>query len=181
MAHVYDVAQYITRKVPLSERTKLLKLAYYAQAWHLVWHGTPLFSSKIEAWEHGPVIPDLWAELKYNQGQDLPSEPDLTETETATIDAVLDHYSQLGANELSRLSHAEEPWKRAREGYGDDARSREVIRDGVIRKFYTTERLKGNGPTYRGSTKLPTSEELLAAMPYVLKRWAKTFELLADR
>jgi uncharacterized phage-associated protein len=44
---------------------KLHKLLYYAQAWHLVWEGEPLFPEQIEAWAGGPVIPELY---KFHKG-----------------------------------------------------------------------------------------------------------------
>ena len=38
---------------------KLQKLVYYSQAWFLGIYQKPLFSDKIEAWVHGPVVPAL--------------------------------------------------------------------------------------------------------------------------
>jgi len=39
---------------------KLQKLAYYSQAWSLVWDEKALFPEKIEAWANGPVVRALY-------------------------------------------------------------------------------------------------------------------------
>jgi len=43
---------------------KLQKLVYFAHGWHLAIKGQPLLTDRIEAWEWGPVIPDLYHDLK---------------------------------------------------------------------------------------------------------------------
>ncbi len=43
---------------------KLQKLVYMAYGWATTYFQVPLFNSRIEAWEDGPVIPDLWHEFK---------------------------------------------------------------------------------------------------------------------
>ena len=37
---------------------KLNKLLYFAQGYYLKKYGRPLFDNAIEAWEHGPVVPE---------------------------------------------------------------------------------------------------------------------------
>ena len=61
MATVFDTAKYIVDKCGEIDTWKLQKLVYYFQAWSLVWDERPLFDAKIEAWENGPVCPDLFA------------------------------------------------------------------------------------------------------------------------
>ncbi len=43
---------------------KMQKLLYFAQGIHLAITGKPLFSDPIEAWQHGPVVPDVYHWLK---------------------------------------------------------------------------------------------------------------------
>lgn len=38
---------------------QLVKLTYIAHGWSLALHEKGLFKNKIEAWQYGPVIPDL--------------------------------------------------------------------------------------------------------------------------
>ena len=43
---------------------KLQKLLYFAYGVHLSLFNQKLFDSKIEAWQHGPVVPDVYQEFK---------------------------------------------------------------------------------------------------------------------
>ena len=43
---------------------QMQKLVYLAQGWSLGLTGGRLFSESIEAWQHGPVVPDLYHSLK---------------------------------------------------------------------------------------------------------------------
>jgi len=43
---------------------KLQKLVYYAHGWSLALANEPLISNRIEAWDYGPVIPDLYQAFK---------------------------------------------------------------------------------------------------------------------
>jgi hypothetical protein len=60
MTNVHDVASYIVEKQGEMTAMKLQKLAYYSQAWHLVWDSEPLYPERIEAWMNGPVVAELY-------------------------------------------------------------------------------------------------------------------------
>lgn len=117
MATVHDVAAYILRKQGSMTTWKLQKLAYYSQAWSLVWDERPLFRAPIQAWANGPVIRALYDKHK---GQFRVSAwPDgdhskLTPSEKATINGVLDFYGDKTSQWLSDLTHNERPWQEAR-------------------------------------------------------------------
>jgi len=97
---------------------KLQKLVYYAQAWHLALTGTPLFEDRIEAWMHGPVIPALYRTYKERGWQPIPRPTTtLEEIDAPTLgilDEVWDAYGQFSAKRLEEITHAEDPWKKAR-------------------------------------------------------------------
>jgi uncharacterized phage-associated protein len=59
MANAVDVARYIRSTGTVTGGLQLQKLVYYAQAWHLVWNGRPLFDEAIDAWKLGPVVPEV--------------------------------------------------------------------------------------------------------------------------
>jgi uncharacterized phage-associated protein len=116
VASVDDVAAAILEETGTVTTRKLQKLVYYAQAWHLVFEGEPLFSNRIEAWRHGPVTRDL-----YNRHRSLytvdrwDGDPRaLAESERRTVDWVLAKYGSFTAEALSRMTHMEVPWLVAR-------------------------------------------------------------------
>lgn len=49
--------------IPISPM-KLIKLVYLAYGWKLAATGKRLFPDRIEAWQHGPIIPALYHEFK---------------------------------------------------------------------------------------------------------------------
>lgn len=64
-----DIAGYIVEqanKTPEHDLTnlKIQKLLYYAQGKYLVQNGNPLFDEKVEAWQYGPVVPEVYHQFK---------------------------------------------------------------------------------------------------------------------
>jgi uncharacterized phage-associated protein len=130
MASVHDVAKYILDGQGSISTWKLQKLAYYAQAWHLVWAEKPLFQDRIEAWANGPVIPALFSLHKGQfrvEGWKKGDASNLDDGEKATIDRIVNSYGKLNGQQLSILTHAEEPWRQARSGLAPTERSTNQI------------------------------------------------------
>ena len=139
MAHVHDVAAYILRKLGPMTAMKLQKLTYYAQAWHLVFDGQPLFESRIEAWANGPVVKDLYRTHRGRYSltaDDIPAGAALERSEIETIDAVLRAYAHLDATQLSVLTHSEDPWIAAREGLRDGERGGAEISTASMLEYF---------------------------------------------
>lgn len=139
MATAQDVAAYILEKRGLTEAMKLHKLVYYSKAWSLVWDNDELFGERIEAWANGPVCRSLYSTYHREFKISVPrggSPANLSSDQKATIDAVLDAYGDKSAMELSELTHRESPWKEARVGVPEGARSRNLISDEAIRAYY---------------------------------------------
>ncbi|SDD03904.1 Panacea domain-containing protein [Actinokineospora iranica] len=140
MANVNDVAAYILRQAGPMSAMKLQKLVYYSQAWHLVWDERPLFDQPIEAWANGPVVPDLY---RRHQGQyTLTNWPDgnstrLSPSEQETVDGVVNAYGKYSAQQLSDLTHREQPWIAARAGLGPTERSRRLISTDAMQEYYS--------------------------------------------
>jgi len=138
MATVHDVAAYIVGKQGHMTAMKLEKLVYYAQAWHLVWEGVPLFTEPIEAWMNGPVCPALY---KRHRGSFEVTEWDgasgaLTVEESSSVDAVLSYYGDWPPAKLSAQTHSEGPWRDARQGLGVTERGSSVIPLESMQAFY---------------------------------------------
>lgn len=144
MANIFNVAKYILEKENKITAMKLQKLCYYSQAWHLVWEETPLFNNHFEAWENGPVCPELyqWHKgqfiIENTSGLDVLCAKDLTENETDTIDCVLRDYRKYTAQQLSDLTHQEKPWKETYNKYCDfSGRCSAEIPIAIIHQFYS--------------------------------------------
>ena len=118
---------------------KFQKLAYYAQAWHVVWDGQALFDSEIQAWRNGPVCPELYEQ---HRGRfEITSWPQgnpgaLAKNERESIDAIVDTYGHLTAQQLSDLTHSEDPWRNARAGLDPSAISKAPIAVAAMEEYY---------------------------------------------
>lgn len=120
MYSVFDIAKYLLH---LDEQVdgeglsnlKLQKLVYYCQGFHLALEGKPAFDQTIEAWQYGPVVPDLYHALKENGRS--PVQPitgcEPHEIDTKTADVLVDVYNvygQFSAWRLRDMTHEEKPW-----------------------------------------------------------------------
>jgi uncharacterized phage-associated protein len=117
---------------------KLQKLVYYAQAWHLALHDTPLFPEDFEAWVHGPVIPELYQEYKKFGGQRIlkDADPKLPKNVEDFLDEVAKKYFACDAYELEQMTHAEDPWKLARGDMLPEKLSDTVIKQEWMKEYY---------------------------------------------
>ena len=140
MANCHEVAAYLLAKQDadsgdLISNLKLQKLAYYAQGFCLAMHGRPLFPERIEAWTHGPVVPDLYHAYNAYQGNALPC-PDgvnleaFNAEEIELMDEVYSVYGQFSAWKLRNMTHEEAPWKHA-------GRSAEISHSALAEYFKT--------------------------------------------
>ena len=118
----------------------LVKLVYLAHGWCLGYTGKPLISSPVQAWRHGPVIPEVYNEFRPQGIHNIMTTASdengnvykaaLSEREEDILNQVYDAYSPLSASRLSALTHAEDsPWSRARGYYAP-------IPDNAIRAYY---------------------------------------------
>lgn len=139
-----DVAAVIQERMGEMTAMKLQKLVYYSQAWSLVWDEAPLISEEVQAWANGPVIPELYNAHRglytVAPGQ-IEGNPDsLDKDQLETIEAVLQHYGDKHSQWLSDLTHAEDPWKNARQqaGLTDGARGNVAISQAAMAEYYSS-------------------------------------------
>lgn len=97
---------------------KLQKLLYYVQAWTLAYTGKRYFNDDIEAWLHGPVVPDVYHKYKeFGFDRIEIGERDFDDkifTENNLLNSILKHYCEYDADYLEMRTHIEAPWKEAR-------------------------------------------------------------------
>ncbi|KQV60124.1 hypothetical protein ASC95_01200 [Pelomonas sp. Root1217] len=117
---------------------KLQKLLYYAQGFSLAIDDQPLFGERLEAWTHGPVVPDVYHLFKsYGSGPiPLPGDFDPMSLDAGTrelLDEVYEVYGQYSAWKLRNMTHDEDPWKDA---YDEEPSSQ--IPHGALQRFFKT-------------------------------------------
>ncbi len=96
---------------------QIQKLVYLSHGWYLAFNnGNPLITDEIQAWQFGPVIPELYNKFK-KFGSGIIDELDplscavIDATVTPFLDAIVDSYGQFHAFQLSALTHeTDSPW-----------------------------------------------------------------------
>lgn len=157
---VESVAAWLQSRHASASGMKLQKLLYYAQAWHLVWEGQPLFPERLEAWAQGPVSPHVFGTLRH-EGGTLPAQPIPPEA-LSTLEAVLRAYGDRSGRWLSELTHREAPWRVARAGLPDEAPSKAEISVELMRSTYAAHRY-GTGKQF--SEAYLSGLELMVELP----------------
>ncbi len=98
-------------------QTKLQKLLFLVQAWHVTWRGEALFHEEIQAYPNGPVVHEFRAdEMHANRQRPAPAEvPD-----GGVIDLVVSNYGHMTKAALIIETHTFSCWRNARIEAGDD-------------------------------------------------------------
>jgi uncharacterized phage-associated protein len=149
--NVHDVTDYLVWKASAAGMNlnllKVQKLAYYAEAWHLAIHGKPLTNSEFQAWIHGPVSRELYDRFKgskslYSSVDEHDLRPDfnpdgLSEDVKRHLDDVLEAYGPFSGSQMEEMSHREDPWLAAREGYRTSERCEVTISPEHMRTYYS--------------------------------------------
>lgn len=115
---------------------KAQKLLYYAQGVLLARTGKPLFEDDFVAWQHGPVIPDLYRELKSFGSSQIKLDDDLdldifSDQQMDLLISVYKTYGQFSAWKLRDMTHSESPWK--------DVNINDVITKKSILSFFSAQ------------------------------------------
>ncbi len=141
-------------KGDLITNKKLQKLLYYTEAWGQV-YGMPFFDEPIEAWVHGPVIPNVYSEFKKFGYSPIVSQYEKNETSSTKIallqksiginidqydllKSVLQNYGSLSSYQLETLSHSEDPWRLTRGEIDSFAHSTREIDRALMKSYYSS-------------------------------------------
>lgn len=150
------ITDYVNSKGDTVSPKKLQKLVYYVEAWHLVHFQKPLIEENFEAWVHGPVVPELYQELKkfgFNNIEIINDElnsaderikkvvkkNNISEDQFELIISVLNKYGSLSSFELEMLTHNEKPWIDARADFLPHERCTNIISKEIMKDFYTSQ------------------------------------------
>ena len=150
------ITDYVNSKGDTVSPKKLQKLVYYVEAWHLVHFDKSIVNEDFEAWIHGPVVPELYRELKkfgFNEIKIINDEFDsanqriseiakknkLSNNQMELIFSVLNKYGSLSSFELEMLTHSEKPWLEARSNFAPHQRCTNAISKDTMKVFYSSQ------------------------------------------
>lgn len=95
---------------------KLNKLVYFAQGFYMAKYNKKLFSENIEAWQHGPVVAEVYESFKGCKSNPVPyvfGSFDIENFSTEEADFLSDialKYCRFTAAYLRNLTHNQAPW-----------------------------------------------------------------------
>lgn len=141
MYSAMDVARYIiayekTQGRPVSN-LRLQKLLYFVQANFILSTGGPCFLTRMEAWNFGPVVPQVYQEYRIYGGTTIPVSPStaslgaIDSKDKAPINSMLDKCGRISTTDLVTISHGQDPWMDAYH----NPRSNEITVDAIERYF----------------------------------------------
>jgi len=147
MYDVLRVADAILKIAKANNQTltpmQLVKLTYIAHGWSLGLRSKALFGNRIEAWQYGPVIPDLYQVTKPYGRNPIPLDAigdvediSLAPDDKRFIEQVFAKYGHLDGIALSYLTHkAGSPWSNVYDQRSSQ-RQRAQIPDELIARHY---------------------------------------------
>lgn len=118
---------------------KLQKLCYYAQGYSLA-EGNELFSEDFQAWQHGPVVHDLFDKYRNYKWRQISE--DVEESDQTILGFITDIVSAYGRYDgaaLSTMTHRESPWLDARGDLDESQGSTAAITKESMRDFFAAK------------------------------------------
>lgn len=133
-----QVAEYIidrcNQKHESISNLKLQKILYFVQAQYIVEFGTPCFGNIMQAWDHGPVVPDVYHEYRGYGNTNIPSNGSrrfrCEQDEQKTLDMTIDRALEYAASQLVEIARNQSPWMEACK------KADKTITPKSIRKFF---------------------------------------------
>ncbi len=179
-----DVANYFLSLKDYNDLTnlKIQKMVYYAYGWHIALYGNRLFNEEIEAWDYGPVIPQLYQEFKKYKNDPILVSGDFNFDSVRDKEDFLDEmyikYGVYSANDLCKLTHVEStPW----DVVYHDKSSNYIINDELLRVYFSelAEVLASNKNINQfHAAKILSKDEALTETMYILSNPKNAQELI---
>lgn len=134
MKHSTVIAKYLIDKAKSDgnyfTQMKILKMVYLANSAMLCNQNESLISDRIEAWQYGPVIPELYSAIRHYgrnpvidiESSDIDENKELSQDEKKRVDDVYDKLKIYSAYKLSTYAHQKNsPWYKVYSEKGDKA------------------------------------------------------------
>ena len=113
---------------------KLQKLLYYAQGASLALRGKRLFNDRIIAWEHGPVVYEVWNKYRGQMAIEDVNDVNIDDETDSLLETVYKVFGQFSAWKLRDMTHKEDPWEQT-------AQNKEIKID-LIKKYFEEHYVK---------------------------------------
>jgi uncharacterized phage-associated protein len=126
----------------LMTNLKLQKLLYYSYVWKLVLNNEKIFNDDIEAFEFGPVVRKEYTRFKKYSDKPIKVDEILTDKNLLPSDlskylnTIWYSYGKYDAWQLVDMTHNEKPWI---DTFNPNSNKKQIIKDSLIRDFYTIE------------------------------------------
>ncbi len=116
---------------------KLVKLVYLCEGWSLALRDKSIIREDVQAWQYGPVIPELYAKIRQFKATPVTelecAEGDVSADQKDLIKSVYDAYKHLSGMQLSDLTHqAGTPWSKT----WDKQNRKRVIATALIKDHF---------------------------------------------
>lgn len=134
----------------------LNKIIYFAHAWYLALYSKPLVDSHFEAWQYGPMHPQIYHQLKrysdqpiasrltqidMETGRDIPVEVELSDEENDHIIKITRFYGVRSAAWLVDATHESgAPWDQVWSAAERTPCPGMIIPDELTERFYSQKR-----------------------------------------
>lgn len=105
---------------------QVIKLTYLCHGWMLGLHDRPISAQPVEAWQYGPVIPDVYHRVKIHGREPIKQPlrfpiPEFDDLETDLVSQVIDAYGEFSGIQLSQMTHQPgTPWHKVWHQYGQN-------------------------------------------------------------
>lgn len=139
MYNVIDVAKYIIwfckQKEYSISNLKLQKLLYFVQAQFLISINQAVFNEEIEAWDFGPVVPEVYQYFKIWGSAEIPgflaynAREKILLRDQRIMNEILQECAQYSASFLVEVTHNQTPWQEAYESRCNNVITKERIRE----------------------------------------------------
>lgn len=117
-----DIAEYILwyceseLRKPITNLI-LQKMLYYIQGYYLKKYNEPIFDNTMEAWQYGPVVPDVYFIYKDNRsevirGVTMKDESSISKDDKIFLNSLLQQLIKINPWSLVRKTHSESPWEK---------------------------------------------------------------------
>lgn len=134
----------------------LLKILYFAHAWHLAKYDEPLVGQPFEAWKYGPVSRVVYDQIKKfgsqpiieklekfdpRRGAYVEAEASLSDDKKKFLSDIFRYYSNFSPFQLSDLTHeVDGPWGKVWNAAEKEAVPGMFIPDDMIKRWFEKNR-----------------------------------------